>query len=71
MSGSKDEGTDSNFVMMEAYQFAQVEPQFDPRIQAILKQSEHPVHLDLHNVWLLDCQSTTDLACNKKFLTDI
>jgi hypothetical protein len=27
--------------------------------------------LDLRNVWLLDCQSTTDLACNKKFLTDI
>jgi hypothetical protein len=70
MSGSKDKGTDSKLVMMEAYQFAQVEPQFDPRIQAILKQSEHPVHLDLHNVWLLDCQSTTDLACNKKFLTD-
>jgi hypothetical protein len=71
MSGSNDKGDGSSFFMMESYQFAQVEPMFNPRIQAILKQLEHPVHLDLRNIWLLDCQSMTDLACNKKFLTDI
>lgn len=53
VSGSEDEGEGSSFFMMEAYQFMQVEPMFDPRIQAILKQSEHPIELDLGNVWLL------------------
>jgi hypothetical protein len=53
VSGSEDEGDGSSFFMMEAHQFMQVEPMFDPRIQAILKQSEHPIELDLHNVWLL------------------
>ena len=48
-----------------------MEPTFDPRIEAILKQSKHPVDLDLRSMWLLDCQSTMDLACNKSFLTNI
>ena len=57
----------------EHFQFAQLDAKFDPRIEALLKQSEkdHPRDLDLRRVWLLDSQSTTNLFCNKRYVTDI
>jgi hypothetical protein len=63
---------DSHF--QSHFQFTQVEGTFEPQIEALLKQShdsgsQHD--LNLRMVWLLDSQSTMDLACNKEYITDI
>ena len=67
MSGLEDEGENMNFQHEpEEFQFAQLAPEFDPKTEALLKQSEkdHPKDLDLRRVWLLDSQSMTNLFCN-------
>ena len=74
LSESEDENEDMLFQHeTEHFQFAQLDAKFDPRIEALLKQSEkdHPRDLDLRRVWLLDSQSTTNLFCDKRCVTDI
>jgi hypothetical protein len=50
--------------MDAALQFAQVEKDFEPRIEKLFKQAGSSVDIDLREVILLDSQSTMDLFCN-------
>jgi hypothetical protein len=50
--------------MNAAFQFAQVDREFEPRITKFFKQAGSTIKLDLWEVILLDSQSTMDLFCN-------
>ena len=80
ISESEGEEEASHFQVCEAqvgtekaFQFTQVESSFDPRIEALFKQSnaDRPKDLNLRNVLLLDSQSTMDLFCNRDLVEEI
>jgi hypothetical protein len=55
-----------------AFQFAQLEAKFEPRISSLFKQSHgNKIALDLKEIMLLDSQSTMDLFCSPKFADKI
>jgi len=59
-------GEDSHFQVDDAFQFAQVDKEFEPRIAKLFKQTHgSTINLDLREVILLDRQSTMDLFCNQ------
>jgi len=67
LSGSDEDDDNMAFQCEpEHFQFMQLEPKFNPRIEALLKQSEknHPRDSDPRRVWLLNSQSMTNLFCN-------
>ena len=75
LSDSEDEDDDNMAFQceVEQFQFAQLEPKFNLRIEALLKQLEkdHPRDLDLRRVWLLDSQSMTNLFCDQCHIRNI
>jgi hypothetical protein len=68
---SESEGEDeaSYFQMDAAFQFAQVDKEFELRIAKLFKQAGSTIKLDLREVILLDSQSTMDLFCNAALLS--
>jgi hypothetical protein len=50
--------------MDAALQLVKVDKEFEPSIAKLFKQSGPTIKLDLHEVILLDIQSTMDLFCN-------
>ena len=67
LSDSGDEEEDSHFQYeSSAFQFTQVDREFEPRIAQLFKQAHGTkIELDLKEVVLLDSQSTMDLICNR------
>jgi hypothetical protein len=56
----------------EAFQFAQLDADFEPRISSLFKQIHGDnIALDLKEIMLLDSQSTMDLFCNPKLVEKI
>jgi hypothetical protein len=65
LSGSDAEEEDSHF----QFQFAQLEPEFEPRIMNWFKQAHgDKIALDLKRDILLDSQSTMDLFCSNSLV---
>jgi hypothetical protein len=66
LSDSGDEEETSHFQVDNAFQFTQVDTDFEPRIANLFKQAHGSnMKLELREVILLDSQSTMDLFCNK------
>ena len=52
--------------MDDAFQFTQIDNEFEPRIAKLFKETHGTtIKLDLREVILLDSQSTMDLFCNQ------
>ena len=67
LSDSDTEEEASHFQFVDnAFQFAQLDQEFEPRIAKLFKQAHGTkVNLDLREIILLDSQSTMDLMCNE------
>jgi hypothetical protein len=69
---SESEGEEaSHFQVDQAFQFAQLDKKFEPRIPKLFKQTGSSIKLDLKEVLLLDSQSTMDLFCNAALVSKI
>ena len=70
ISDSDGSEHDSHFQFeTNAFQFTQIEREFEPRIAKLFKQSHGTkIKLDLKKIFLLDSQSTMDLFCNPNFV---
>jgi hypothetical protein len=66
LSGSDVEEASHFQFNAAAFQFAQLESEFEPRISNLFKQTHsNKIALDLEQIILLDSQSTMDLFCSK------
>jgi hypothetical protein len=61
----------SHFQVEQAFQFAQLDKKFEPRIAKLFKQTGSSIKLDLKEVILLDSQYTMDLFCNAALVSKI
>ena len=72
LSDSEEEAEeDSHFLVDgEGFGFVTINKEFEPKIAKLFKQStaKHEAKLNLREVWLLDSESTMDLACNPRFV---